>query len=893
MSSSRRLISQIIFTFFSISLSVSSQTFSHSGKIVDENHNPLEGVSIIAKPFDDHAVLKFGITNEQGQYVLILDSKLSYEIRVSLLGYIDEIYRIEPDLPLPPNPVVLKPDAFQLSEIKINYDFKPVIIKKDTVIYDVKHFSNGNERKLKDQLKKLPGVEVNKDGSVLVQGKKVTKFLVEGDSFFGGGTKLGIENIPADAVDKIEVIDHFTEVNFMKTVSDSDDLAMNVKLKPEKKEFIFGDVSGKAEIADDNGYYALHSGLFSYNKDIHFSFIGDLNSINKSAFTFSDYLRFEGGISNYLSSTDSPALLSFVDESGDAISSKSQFIATNFSFKNSEKISIYGYALYSSNFKQQFSETYSRYLLEDTITNETRNLQSYFKSRIGLTSVKFEYKIGANERLNFNTQLQLSSNNNANALFTTTNSSSNFFQTHRQNQNYRIRQYVEWLKKSSEQHSITLVVSYAHENDVPDARWIADENFLPYLLSLEEDDRLIVKQNKSAKTHRINSEFRHYWLINRKFHLYSKIGNNLNVSQFTSSEKQLFTDGSSSDLGFAGFGNNVRYFLNDLFAGSELKYTLGKWNIKPGLFAHVYKFTVDQPVNYLNTNKFAVLPQILTEYNFSLTHKLAGSYSVSNRYPELTQVLGRYYLQSYNAVAKGTNLQDEQVHLVNVRYSKVKMYRGLSVNGAFNFQKKIRPIQSKSIVEGIDQYNTAFQPNSPLTSWGLSGLGSYNFGKIRVKSNLSLMKMHYTNFINEAEIKSTRSSKSARFSLETTFLKNMIFELGYEKELTEIKGFKELKYYVDHINGSLELSLMDNLILTADYSYVENRGSDQSISYYHTTGISLQYQTTSSPLRFELSMENLLDTKYKIDYLVTDYIASEIRSYIFPRTIMLGLNYKL
>ena len=94
--------------------------------------------------------------------------------------------------------------------------------------------------------------------------------LVEGKSFFGGGSKLAVENIPADALDKIEVIDHFNQVGFMKKVSDSDELAMNVKLKKDKKKFIFGDIEAGAEIANDNGYYLAHAGLFYYSPKTNF-----------------------------------------------------------------------------------------------------------------------------------------------------------------------------------------------------------------------------------------------------------------------------------------------------------------------------------------------------------------------------------------------------------------------------------------------------------------------------------------------------------------------------------------------------------------------------------------------------------------------------------------------
>ncbi len=73
-------------------------------------------------------------------------------------------------------------------------------------------------------------MEVDKNGGVTVYGKKVTKLLVDGKQFFGGGTKLAVDNIPADAVDKVEVIDNYNEVAFLKNISNSDEMVMNIQL---------------------------------------------------------------------------------------------------------------------------------------------------------------------------------------------------------------------------------------------------------------------------------------------------------------------------------------------------------------------------------------------------------------------------------------------------------------------------------------------------------------------------------------------------------------------------------------------------------------------------------------------------------------------------------------
>ena len=130
--------------------------------------------------------------------------------------------------------IVIVDDVNQLNEVVIEL---PIIRKKDTIIYNIDKFTTGEERKLKDILKKLPGIEVDKNGNVTSEGKKVTHLLVENKAFFGGGTKLGVENIPSNAVDKVEVIDDYNEVSFLKGMTKTDNLALNIKLKRRQKEF--------------------------------------------------------------------------------------------------------------------------------------------------------------------------------------------------------------------------------------------------------------------------------------------------------------------------------------------------------------------------------------------------------------------------------------------------------------------------------------------------------------------------------------------------------------------------------------------------------------------------------------------------------------------------------
>ena len=293
----REVVLFLILFFYFISF-VQSQTIT--GVVADTLNKPLESANIIAISSDKNVQLKFAIADNKGRYKLELDAGFQYEVTVSYIGYVDSVLIVEANSTITGHNFKLTPTGEKLKEIIIKYDYKPIVVKKDTLIYDVKSFVNGNERKMREVLEKLPGVEVDKKGNVTVQGKKVTQMLVENKAFFGGGSKLAVENIPADAIDKIEVLDHFSKVGFLKKVSDSDELAMNVKLKADKKKFVFGDLEVGLPVAFSK-QHLLHAALFYYTPKTNLSFIGDANTIGKSTFTFEDLMRFDGGASSFLS----------------------------------------------------------------------------------------------------------------------------------------------------------------------------------------------------------------------------------------------------------------------------------------------------------------------------------------------------------------------------------------------------------------------------------------------------------------------------------------------------------------------------------------------------------------------------------------------------------------
>ena len=170
MNEKRKRIKHIKYSFFYkiflfISIFSYAQQVVVSGKVTDTLQNSLGYANILAIPESNTEDIRFAITEDNGNYKLGLSKNQSYKVTVSYLGYTPQTINITTtDQSLSKN-FVLKENPNQLGEVTINYT-PPITVKKDTITYKVDAFVTGEERKLRDVLKKLPGVEVDRAGNV-------------------------------------------------------------------------------------------------------------------------------------------------------------------------------------------------------------------------------------------------------------------------------------------------------------------------------------------------------------------------------------------------------------------------------------------------------------------------------------------------------------------------------------------------------------------------------------------------------------------------------------------------------------------------------------------------------------------------------------------------------
>ncbi|RYZ96598.1 MAG: hypothetical protein EOP47_23550, partial [Sphingobacteriaceae bacterium] len=173
-------------------------------------------------------------------------------------------------------------DGLNLNDVNVVAQVPTVVVKKDTLEYDAKSVKVRENAVVEDVLKKLPGVEVAKDGSIKAGGETVTKVKVDGKEFFGSDPLLATKNLPADMVDKIQVIDELSEQAQFTGVDDGTRTKiLNITTKSGMKKGYFGNSTVGY---GTNDRYDASLNVNKFNNDQQFSFIGQFNNVNKQNF---------------------------------------------------------------------------------------------------------------------------------------------------------------------------------------------------------------------------------------------------------------------------------------------------------------------------------------------------------------------------------------------------------------------------------------------------------------------------------------------------------------------------------------------------------------------------------------------------------------------------------
>jgi len=279
----------IALTFFFASFFAQAQDFKIQGKVIDSEQTPLESATVYIEKVIDSTLVTYTISDVDGNFEVEGNTEASkVNVFVSFTGF--STYKKE--ISLQENPqtnlgnITLRFSTNSLDEVLVKGSRAPVTIKTDTLEFNAASFKTKPDANLEEVLKELPGVKVDKDGAITVNGKPVSRILVNGKEFFGDDPKIATKNLPKEIIDKIQVVDTKTDSEeFTGKEGDSENKTINITIEEDKNKGYFSRLTAGG--GTDERYEL--SGIANYFKDdLKVSILGSSNNINSSGFTFDE-----------------------------------------------------------------------------------------------------------------------------------------------------------------------------------------------------------------------------------------------------------------------------------------------------------------------------------------------------------------------------------------------------------------------------------------------------------------------------------------------------------------------------------------------------------------------------------------------------------------------------
>lgn len=886
-----------------------AQSVKVSGILKDSDNLVIETANVMAINQVTKAMDAYNITSEKGEFSLNLKPNTEYIIKAGYIGYAPFEQKITTTKENQTFNIVLS-SSNTIETVEIVREM-PVRISGDTIIYNSDSFTNGTEKKLEDVLKKLPGVSVNKDGEISVEGKTAQKLMVNGKDFFDGDTKLGVKNIPADAIDKVQVLRNYNEVSNLKGLENNEDnIAINIKLKQGKTNFWFGDVLAGEGIIDSKNRSIVNPKLFYYSPKYSVNLIGNLNNIGELPLTTQDYFKFTGGFKNMMRKGGSSFNVSSNDlgigglRNNRAKNIDTKFGAANFSYNPSKVWTISGFGIYSYNKTDlQTDNVYNRVdrLPNGSTVNitETRQDNTRQRNNLGLFKLSSSYVPSTKMHLDYDALLKTSDQLDRQNVVSSLQGN---ILTEKNQQPISLNQNLNYYYTHNDKNVFAFEMQNLFQQEDP--FYNANLQIQPFILTgyNTTQTRNNINQNRFIKTNKTDTKFDYYYMVTPKSNINVTIGNTYSYQNFNSNMFQTLDNGTQNNLSDIQNTNKVNYAFNDAFVGLHYKMLVGKFTFNPGVTLHQFN-TSDTQLNSTNKMSFnRVLPDFYALWQMKKSQTLTYNFSLTNNFTDVVKLAQGYVFSNYNSLYSGNRFLENSISQVHtLRFFKFSMFNMENISAFVTYTKQTEIITNRALLTGVNQVSSSVNINSNFPNESLSGFFRYErsfarYFKANGSTNISRSTNNNirVNPDNSEFIQNTKSfTQNYKIGFSTNFKKIPNVELAYDYTVND---FQNQVNYVDSPSVTLEYFFLDAFSFTSEYSFFHNRDKAKTFdTEYDFLTASLSYQKRDSKFEYKVSATNLLNTTALNDNSFNALGGSTNFSsfYVQPRFVVFSLKYVL
>lgn len=873
-----------------LAFNISNSQVTIKGKIVFSNKENVTTANITLK--NNNTIIAYNISDSDGNYQLKTNKSGTFQLFFSALNFENQTIDIEIDnttSTIEKN-IFLNYKPLELKEVIISNQ-KAITVKKDTIVFLAKSFAQGNEQVVEDLLKKIPGLNIDSNGTIKVGNQEVEKVMVDGDDMLEKGYKLLTKNMPVNPIETVELHQNYSNNKHLKGIENSNKVALNLTLKEDSKSVWFGNLEFGYGLFSENRYHS-RSNLMKFGKKNKFYFLSNINNIGFNAIGDIDNLIRPSRVSEPGSIGDNQSANKLLRLNFDVPNlnqkrinfNNAEMISLNSIFTISSKIKIKTLGFLNLDQNNNYKTSQESFSLNDVIFNNQEVFVGRKKQITGFGKVDVTYDISKNKTLEYISKYNITNEkNSSNLIFNT-----NFLNESLENENQLVDQKLVFTNKISENKVI--LISGRYINEKTPQNYAVNQYIFDDLFSDDANNTKQFSQNKidffGLETHYLNKK--------QNGDLFEiKIGNQSRIDHLQTQFKLL--DNQNVVASPIDYQNNLSLSSHDFYLSTKYRFKFGNYTLSTQSDFHKLYNNLQNFDNEITQNPFFIIPKIGLEWKINNKNKITTSFSHNTTNASVLDLYSGYVQTNFRAFSKGLN----QFNQLNSSHAVLNYSFGnwgdsffantfiLFSNSNDFFSTNSNVTQNYSLSEKIIIKDRNFLSISSSVDRFFKPIKS-NF-----KVNFSATKTNFKNIINNSNLREvTNLGLEYGFELRSGFKGFFNYHIGtksnYNQVTTETRN--SFTNNMSFLDLSFNFSNNFNVQMQSERYYFGNL--EKSSNKYYFLDIESRYTLSKNKFIVSISGNNLFNTKTFKNYTISDVYISKTEHRLLPRFVLLKMEYK-
>ncbi|AUP78658.1 outer membrane beta-barrel protein [Flavivirga eckloniae] len=905
----RKLIFCSILLCVTVSFS-QSKAFKVSGVLISEEESlPLESATIHLERVKDSSVVTYTISDRHGKFSL--EDKSSDEnlnLFVSFVGYKTytktiNLKKKEINLGV----IKLQTDTDALEEIVIT-SRAPITIKKDTLEFNVKSFKTKKDANVEDLLKVLPGVEVDEEGKITVNGKSVSQILVNGKPFFGSDPTITTRNLTKSIIEKVQVVDTKTKAQaFSGERGDGENKTINLTVKKENNKGVFGRASAGGG-TDER--YEFAGMINRFDNDQRFSVLAGGNNVNSPGFSFGEIRKMFGGGNSISFSGDGSFDVGGRSFGGGQGITTSNNVGVNFADKLGEQLDLGSDYFYASSSSDNVTITERENILPDSRYFTNSDSRSYNDNDSHNANMAFDIKVDST--LLINIAPRFSQTKNKTVFYRDENS----------------KDELGVLTNESNTESLVETIGKSFSNNIEVTKRFGSKgaylrlNIDNEISNRESDDFLSSKTSiygdnpneiirdqfteGTNKSNNINTGINYNLPIIAK-ELFLNLGYRYSRNKQEDKQSTLDKDDNGAYTVFnSDLSTDFEYINEILRPELSIRYRNKKWSARfrtSYLFRNLENKDVLRPEFSIKQKFEAKELSSNFDYRFSPKSSMYMGYNLSNNPPQLRQLQAFQNVSDpLNTIIGNPNLKPITNHRVHLNYHAFDFQKGTGIYSYFSANFTNNQVVSNTIVdENFVRKTTYTNVNGNYTINGnLSFRKRFKLDSLRTLRcgvGFGGNKNRSINYNNGVQYAGNVTSISPRVNV--TFLwKDVVefrpqYQVNFTKNTYDIDSFEDREFLYHSFRLGTATFLPKHLEWRNDIQYDYNPniadGFQKSSWFWNAA---LAYSLMKDKATVTLKAYDLLNQNTNARRTANQNFIQDSQSTVLQRYFMLNFSWK-